>query len=51
MLLAFLLPPLSVYRRAGLRPPFWLACALTLLFYLPGVAFALWLQSAYPAGR
>lgn len=44
MLLAFLLPPFAVYRRAGrLGPPFWVACVLTVLFYLPGALFAVWI--------
>ena len=42
MLLAFLLPPLAVYRRDGLGGTFWLGLALTLAFYVPGVLFALW---------
>lgn len=48
MLLAVLLPPFAVYRRGGLRAAFWIACALTLLFYLPGVAFAAWYVRARP---
>ena len=51
MLLAVLLPPLAVYRRAGLRAAFWIACALTVAFYLPGVAFALWYLRKRPARR
>lgn len=45
MLLAFLLPPIAVYRRTRrLGVAFWLAVALTLAFYLPGVAFAAWIE-------
>ncbi len=48
MLLAILLPPLAVYRRAGgLRPAFWICVALTLAFYLPGVAFAVWAEQRH----
>lgn len=36
-----LLPPLALYRVAGAGRDFWIACALTVLGYLPGVAFAL----------
>jgi uncharacterized membrane protein YqaE (UPF0057 family) len=39
---AVLLPPLGVYLERGLGSHFWIAAALTLLAYLPGVAFALY---------
>ena len=39
---ALLLPPLGVYLREGANRNFLIACGLTLLGYLPGVAFALW---------
>lgn len=35
------LPPLALYRVAGAGRDFWVACGLTALGYLPGVAFAL----------
>ena len=35
------LPPLALYRVAGPGRDFWIACGLTALGYLPGVAFAL----------
>lgn len=38
---AVLLPPLALYRAAGPGRDFWIACGLTVLGYLPGVAFAL----------
>lgn len=38
---AVLLPPLALYRVAGPGRDFWIACGLTVLGYLPGVAFAL----------
>ncbi len=45
MLLAVLLPPLAVYRRQRrIGPAFWIAVVLTLAFYLPGVAFAVWIE-------
>ncbi len=34
-------PPLALYRVAGAGRDFWVACGLTVLGYLPGVAFAL----------
>jgi len=39
---AILLPPLGVYLRRGLGRDFWIAAALTLVAFIPGVAFALW---------
>lgn len=39
---AVLLPPLGVYLARGAGRDFAISCALTLLGYLPGVAFALW---------
>ena len=38
---ALLLPPLGVYWVAGPGRDFGIACALTVLGFLPGVAFAL----------
>ena len=38
---AILLPPLGVFLERGLGPVFWIAVALTLLGFLPGVVFAL----------
>jgi uncharacterized membrane protein YqaE (UPF0057 family) len=40
---AILLPPLGVFLVAGMGRDFWIAMALTFLFYLPGVAFALFI--------
>lgn len=39
---AVLLPPFGVYLRHGADRDFWIACGLTMLGFLPGVAFALW---------
>ena len=39
---AILLPPLGVFLARGLVPVFWLSCLLTLLGWLPGVTFALY---------
>lgn len=40
---AVLLPPLGVFLVAGLGRDFWIAMGLTTLFYLPGMAFALFI--------
>ena len=39
---AALLPPLGVYLARGPGRDFWIACGLTVLGFVPGVAFALW---------
>jgi uncharacterized membrane protein YqaE (UPF0057 family) len=39
---AVLLPPLGVYLARGPGRDFLIACGLTVLCFLPGVAFALW---------
>ena len=39
---AILLPPLGVYLARGPGRDFAIACGLTVLGFLPGVAFALW---------
>ncbi|HVJ03905.1 MAG TPA: YqaE/Pmp3 family membrane protein [Sphingomonas sp.] len=40
---AALLPPLGVYLERGSRAEFLISCGLTLLGFLPGVAYALWI--------
>ena len=39
---AVLLPPLGTYLAKGPGRDFWIATGLTVLGFLPGVAFALW---------
>ena len=39
---ALLLPPLSVFLKRGGGRDFWIATGLTVLAFVPGVAFALW---------
>lgn len=39
---AIFLPPLGVYLARGAGRDFGVACGLTVLGWLPGVAFALW---------
>lgn len=38
---AILLPPLGVYLVRGLGPAFWIAAALTIFWWVPGIVFAL----------
>jgi uncharacterized membrane protein YqaE (UPF0057 family) len=39
---AILLPPLGVYLARGAQRDFLIACGLTVVGWVPGVAFALW---------
>jgi len=38
---AILLPPLGIFLSRGLGVEFWIGTLLTILFWLPGIAFAL----------
>lgn len=41
IILCFLLPPLAVFLSEGITTNFWIDLILTLLFFLPGIIFAL----------
>lgn len=43
VILAILLPPLAVYLLRGIGTEFWISLILTLLFWLPGIIYALYL--------
>ncbi|MBW8745395.1 MAG: YqaE/Pmp3 family membrane protein [Sphingomonas sp.] len=38
---AILLPPLGIFLARGLGPEFWVGTLLTILFWVPGIIFAL----------
>ena len=38
---AILLPPLGIYLARGIGPAFWIGTVLTILFWVPGILFAL----------
>ena len=38
---AILLPPLGIFLARGLGAEFWIGVALTILFWLPGIIYAL----------
>jgi len=38
---AILLPPLGIFLARGLGPEFWIGTLLTVLFWVPGILFAL----------
>jgi uncharacterized membrane protein YqaE (UPF0057 family) len=41
LIAAILLPPLGIYLARGIGPAFWIGTALTVLFWVPGIIFAL----------
>ncbi|MCW3846287.1 YqaE/Pmp3 family membrane protein [Sphingomonas sp. LB-2] len=47
---AILLPPLGVYLARGGSRAFAIACGLTLLGFVPGMAYALWVVLRGAAG-
>jgi uncharacterized membrane protein YqaE (UPF0057 family) len=42
IIVAVILPPLAVALDSGLSKQFWISLVLTLLFYLPGLIYALY---------
>ena len=38
---ALLLPPLGIFLARGIGPVFWIGTVLTVLFWVPGILFAL----------
>lgn len=51
IILAILLPPLGVFVQEGLNQNFWISVILTLLGYLPGILFALYILLAKGSAR
>jgi len=41
MIAAILLPPLGIFLARGMGPEFWIGTLLTILFWVPGILFAL----------
>ncbi|XP_047044801.1 low temperature-induced protein lt101.2-like [Lolium rigidum] len=46
ILLAILLPPLGVFLRFGIGVEFWISLLLTLLGYIPGIIYAVFVLVA-----
>ncbi|MDA8743541.1 YqaE/Pmp3 family membrane protein [Rubripirellula amarantea] len=46
LLIAFLVPPVSVYMQFGLSKHFWINCVLTVLGFVPGVLHAIYVMAA-----
>ena len=42
IILTIIFPPLGVGLDVGISSPFWICLVLTLLFYLPGLIYGLW---------
>jgi len=42
IVLTIIFPPLGVALDVGLSSAFWISLVLTLLFYLPGLIYGLW---------
>jgi uncharacterized membrane protein YqaE (UPF0057 family) len=49
VLASIFLPPLGVFFDRGIGRMFWLACLLTLIAFVPGMVFALYLTLISPA--
>ncbi|XP_039154974.1 hydrophobic protein LTI6A [Eucalyptus grandis] len=43
ILVAILLPPLGVFLKYGCKIEFWICLLLTILGYLPGIIYAIWI--------
>lgn len=44
LLLVFLLPPAAVYLQFGVDRHFWISCLLTILGFVPGVLYSLYIM-------
>lgn len=42
IIIAVILPPLGVFFQVGIRKEFWISILLTILGYLPGIIYAVW---------
>ncbi len=50
LLIAFVLPPLSVYMQFGIGKYLWVNFALTLLGFVPGMLHAVYIMASRPPG-
>ena len=48
IVLAIILPPLSVFLQVGLTKHFWINVLLTILGYVPGLVHAVWVIATFP---
>ena len=47
ILLAILLPPLGVFLQVGIGKHFWINILLTILGFVPGIIYAVWVIAKY----
>jgi len=50
LLLVFFVPPAAVYLQFGIDRHFWISCLLTLLGFVPGVLYSLYVMVARRPG-
>ena len=50
LLFVFILPPVAVAMQFGIGKLFWINCALTLLFFFPGMLHAIYMMASRPPG-
>ncbi|QDV70086.1 Proteolipid membrane potential modulator [Rosistilla carotiformis] len=50
LLIAFFVPPLSVYMQFGIGKYFWCNVLLTMLGFVPGMLHAVYIMAARPPG-
>ncbi|KLU07359.1 Stress induced hydrophobic peptide [Rhodopirellula islandica] len=50
LLLVFLLPPVAVYMQIGVGHYFWISLILTLLGFVPGLVYSLYIMASRPPG-
>ena len=50
VLLAFILPPVSVYMQFGIGKVFWINCILTLIGFFPGLLHAVYMMASRRPG-
>lgn len=50
LLLVFLLPPAAVYLQFGFDRHFWISCGLTLLGFVPGVLYGIYVMASKHPG-
>ena len=47
IIIAIILPPLGVFLQVGIGKHFWINIVLTLLGFIPGIIYALWVIAKY----
>lgn len=50
LLLVFILPPVAIYMQFGVGHYFWISLILTLLGFVPGLVYSLYIMASRPPG-